>query len=88
MNVTNVGIVGWIEPNTADLTAAQTGEGPRRDRLPYRRASAAGDSQLFAWTRPGGDVWPCQKPPWGQLLAVNALSGEIAWQVPLGVTVI
>jgi len=31
-------------------------------------------------------TWPCQKPPWGRLLAVNANSGEIAWQVPLGIT--
>ena len=31
-------------------------------------------------------AWPCQKPPWGQLAAVNAATGEIAWQVPLGIT--
>ncbi len=28
--------------------------------------------------------WPCQKPPWGELVAVNVNSGEIAWRVPLG----
>jgi hypothetical protein len=27
---------------------------------------------------------PCQKPPWGRLLAVNANTGDIAWQVTLG----
>jgi len=87
-NVTNVGGLGWIEPNTADSTAAQTGEGPRRERLPYRRGSAAGEPHQFAWSgAPGGATWPCQKPPWGQLVAVNAASGEIAWAVPLGVTV-
>jgi len=86
-NVTNVGGVGWIEPNTEDATAAQTGEGPRRERLPYRRGSAAGEPHQFAWSgAPGGAPWPCQKPPWGQLVAVNAVSGEIAWQVPLGMT--
>jgi quinoprotein glucose dehydrogenase len=86
-NVTNVGSLGWIEPNTADSTAAQTGEGPRRERLPYRRGSAAGEPHQFAWSgAPGGAMWPCQKPPWGQLVAVNAASGEIAWAVPLGVT--
>jgi quinoprotein glucose dehydrogenase len=31
-------------------------------------------------------TWPCQKPPWGRLAAVNANTGEIAWQVPLGIT--
>ncbi|MBV9082347.1 MAG: pyrroloquinoline quinone-dependent dehydrogenase [Acidobacteriaceae bacterium] len=28
--------------------------------------------------------YPCNQPPWGQLTAVNADTGEIAWQVPLG----
>jgi glucose dehydrogenase len=30
------------------------------------------------------DRYPCQRPPWGLLNAVNADSGEIVWQVPLG----
>jgi len=30
------------------------------------------------------DGYPCQKPPWGELSAVNANTGEIAWRVPLG----
>ena len=29
---------------------------------------------------------PCQKPPWGQLSAVDTNSGEIVWQIPLGIT--
>jgi quinoprotein glucose dehydrogenase len=29
---------------------------------------------------------PCQQPPWGQLAAVDVNTGEIAWQVPLGIT--
>jgi quinoprotein glucose dehydrogenase len=29
---------------------------------------------------------PCQKPPWGQLWAVNAATGDIAWHVTLGVS--
>ncbi len=87
-NTTNVGGVGWVEPNAADSTAAQTGGGPRREQWPYRRASIAGDSlSRFAWSEaPGGAIWPCQKPPWGQLAAIDVASGEIVWQVPLGVT--
>jgi quinoprotein glucose dehydrogenase len=27
---------------------------------------------------------PCTPPPWGTLAAVNATTGQIAWQVPLG----
>ena len=30
--------------------------------------------------------WPCQKPPWGRLTAVNASTGDIAWQIRLGIT--
>ena len=32
--------------------------------------------------RIGDSNWPCQKPPWGRLIAVNASTGDIAWQVP------
>ena len=36
---------------------------------------------------PGADVpWPCQKPPWGRLTAINAATGDVAWQIPLGIT--
>ena len=34
--------------------------------------------------RDGTKHWPCQKPPWGEMIAVNANTGEIAWRVPLG----
>ena len=36
--------------------------------------------------RIGDQNWPCQKPPWGRLTAVNTATGDIAWQVPLGIT--
>jgi quinoprotein glucose dehydrogenase len=29
---------------------------------------------------------PCQQPPWGELVAVNVNTGNIAWKVPLGIT--
>jgi glucose dehydrogenase len=32
----------------------------------------------------GAKHWPCQKPPWGEMIAVNANTGDIAWRVPLG----
>src|SRR4029079_9773040 len=28
--------------------------------------------------------WPCQKPPWGTLNAIDVNKGEIVWKVPLG----
>lgn len=30
------------------------------------------------------DQYPCQQPPWGELTAVDANTGDIAWRVPLG----
>jgi quinoprotein glucose dehydrogenase len=32
----------------------------------------------------GRKGWPCQQPPWGELVAVSANTGDIAWRVPLG----
>ena len=31
-----------------------------------------------------GPSAPCQRPPWGKLVAVNAQTGEIAWESVLG----
>jgi len=67
----DVGSFGWIE------------DAPGADPVPFRRGSP----------RPGnfdvemGDSrWPCQKPPWGRMTAIDAATGEVAWQVPVGVT--
>ena len=30
------------------------------------------------------DKYSCAQPPWGELIAVNANTGDIAWRVPLG----
>src|SRR5262249_3251460 len=29
--------------------------------------------------------YPCQQPPWGELVAINANTGNIAWKIPLGI---
>jgi quinoprotein glucose dehydrogenase len=98
VNTSSEGGIGWLERSTADVTSAQTGQGPRVASLPYRRTSAVGGPSARFWSQDaaadsagneqegGPDAWPCQKPPWGELMAVNAASGEIAWRVPLGVT--
>jgi len=45
-----------------------------------------------AWTHVGGRFWdsatrsPCQKPPWGELIAVNVNTGDVAWRSILGVS--
>jgi quinoprotein glucose dehydrogenase len=98
VNTSSEGGIGWLEPNTADATSAQTGDGARRERLPYRRSSAVGGPLARFWSNDaapdstgneqtgGTAAWPCQKPPWGELMAVDVAAGDIAWRVPLGVT--
>ena len=36
--------------------------------------------------RMGNTDWPCQKPPWARLTAINSSTGDVAWQIPLGIT--
>ncbi len=77
------GSLGWIEKQK---------EG---SQVPYQQASIFGNpfNSKFWWRRVdangrliGASSWPCQKPPWGRLTAVNANTGEFAWQIRLGVT--
>jgi quinoprotein glucose dehydrogenase len=83
VNTNDEASIGWIE---------KTAEG---SRLPYRRNSIVGPTSRFQWKEGdprtgnimGGEHgWLCQRPPWGNLVAVNARTGDIAWKVPLGVT--
>jgi glucose dehydrogenase len=32
----------------------------------------------------GAKKWPCQQPPWSEIIAVNVNTGDIAWRSPLG----
>ncbi len=51
--------------------------------LPYEKATPG----RATFDVPIGDQnWPCQKPPWGSLVAVNMATGDFAWRVPLGIT--
>jgi glucose dehydrogenase len=29
--------------------------------------------------------YPCQQPPWGELVAVNVNTGDLAWKIPFGI---
>lgn len=69
VNANELGAVGEMEPQAADA--------PER----YRRGSKDGEYARF-WDE---HEWPCQKPPWGTLNAVDVNKGEIAWKVPLGI---
>jgi quinoprotein glucose dehydrogenase len=84
VNTIDAGSFGWLEPYE-DIPNA------------YARNSIHGHLARFWWNAAerdsdgnvydgGESAWPCNKPPWAQLLAVDAATGEIAWQVPLGIT--
>jgi quinoprotein glucose dehydrogenase len=51
-----------------------------------------GRSGGYRALRPGGRFkdntlnMPCNQPPWGELVAVNVNTGDIAWKVPVGIT--
>jgi quinoprotein glucose dehydrogenase len=64
-------------------------------RVPYDQTSVFGNPVASKfWDRKvdekgrllGEQSWPCQKPPWGLLTAINVSTGDIAWQVTLGIT--
>ncbi len=41
--------------------------------------------KLDDWYFTDRNGWPCQKPPWATLNAIDVSSGELVWKVPLGV---
>jgi quinoprotein glucose dehydrogenase len=68
VNANELGAVGAMQPQAAEAPEA------------YRRGAKEGEYARF-WDQ---NEWPCQKPPWGTLNAVNVNTGEIAWKVQLG----
>jgi glucose dehydrogenase len=83
VNTNDEASIGWVE------------KAPEGGRSPYRRNSIVGPTSRFQWNEGdprtgnimGGEHgWLCNRPPWGNLVAVNARTGAIAWKVPLGIT--
>jgi glucose dehydrogenase len=70
--------IGYIFVNTSSLGGAghMVAAAPGAP-MPYR--NEGGYTRFL-----DQDQYPCQQPPWGELSAVNANTGEIAWRVPLG----
>ena len=55
------------------------GGGPPRSREPYRKVTPEGGRFWDPKTQ-----YSCAPTPWGELIAVNANTGDVAWRVPLG----
>lgn len=84
-NVNELGQMnGLRDHDSAKGLAMGQGQGNRVDpNGPYEGFPGGG---RFSVKGPTAQQLPCQQPPWGQLVAVNVNTGDIAWRVPLGVT--
>ena len=91
-NVMNAGQWGHLEKSDgAPLGGDQPGVGgagrggrggpggPPRSREPYRKVTPEGGRFWDQKTQ-----YSCAPTPWGELIAVDANTGDIAWRVPLG----
>jgi quinoprotein glucose dehydrogenase len=85
-------LVGWVQDKDPNVTFSFEAVGSKQ---PYDRASINGVGPFFTFSaplsgqydangRPVGPSAPCQRPPWGKLVAVNANTGEIVWESVLG----
>jgi quinoprotein glucose dehydrogenase len=71
---------------------AYYGRGTDGSEQPYDRGSVAGPGPYANFAAPVRDkdgkligTFPCQRPPWASLTAVNAHTGEIVWRTTLGI---
>jgi glucose dehydrogenase len=73
VNVSNLGMVGRMElrkdPDSGETT--------------YVKNSPLGGAYGRFWN-PDNRI-PCSAPPFGELVAVNVNTGDVAWRVPLGI---
>jgi quinoprotein glucose dehydrogenase len=92
VNAQNTSLVGWTERKPPGVTYSF--EAPNSNH-PYDRASVNGVGPFFTFSAPlsgkynergqaVGPSLPCVRPPWSKLVAVNARTGEIAWESVLG----
>jgi quinoprotein glucose dehydrogenase len=92
VNAQATSLVGWTErKGTSESYSFDAND---TNQL-YDRASVDGKGPFFSFSaplsgkydangRPEGTQAPCYRPPWAQLTAVDANTGEVKWQVPLG----
>jgi quinoprotein glucose dehydrogenase len=74
---------GWVEKKREGGNYGSGNGSPQ----PYDRGNINGPGPYNGFAAslgPGLGNAPCQKPPWGRLWAVNANTGDIAWEVTLG----
>lgn len=87
-NVMNAGQWGYLEKSAGSGRGRGAGGGGE-EPLPatgpgYTKTTpfGRGNPARFRFWDPD-TTWPCQTPPWGELYAIRATTGEVAWKVPL-----
>ena len=75
---------GWVEKKREDGNYGSGNGSPQ----PHDRGSINGPGPHpgLRLDGAGPSRGACQKPPWGRLTAVDANTGEFAWQITLGIT--
>jgi len=91
VNAHNGPLTGWLEDRDPN---GNYGNGTRGSNQPYDRGSISGPGPYSGYSAPMGGFdeqgngigpnLPCFRPPWAELVAVDASRGEIAWRSVLG----
>ncbi|HEX5278597.1 MAG TPA: pyrroloquinoline quinone-dependent dehydrogenase [Micropepsaceae bacterium] len=77
--------LGYVFVNARNVAGmGRLDKSPDGDQVAYRRFSPLGAGSFNARFWDPKNQLPCQQPPWAELMAVNASTGDIAWRVPLG----
>jgi quinoprotein glucose dehydrogenase len=77
--------MGYVFVNSRDVGGmGRLDKTPQGDPVAYRRFSPLGQGTFYGRFWNPENQQPCQQPPWAQLIAINAGTGDIAWKVPLG----
>jgi len=78
--------LGFVFVNTRDVAGiGRLDKSPDGDLVAYRRSTPLpGRGTFYSRFWDPSNQWPCQTPPWAHLMAVNANTGDIVWNVPLG----
>jgi glucose dehydrogenase len=77
-------IFGTTDFNTAQVGRLVKGEKENPTGGPYEKIYPGTGIRYNTryWDPKSG--WPCINPPWAELFAVNAKTGDIVWRVPFG----
>jgi quinoprotein glucose dehydrogenase len=89
VNITESGSIGYMEQLRPGLNYGRGTEGSEQT---FDRASLAAPGAYTSFSASYQDAagkrvsMPCLRPPWGQLIAVNANTGDVVWKTRLGVS--